>query len=470
VTTLRKLLSSLKRRLGFHADGMDFKERIIAVGHLLTGNLFGSLIGFATFVVTARSLGPTEFGILALVYAFARAIERLISFQTWQPLIRYGAGLVENRDHEKLRSLLKFGMLLDIGAAIAAWAVAITVALTASAYMEWSERTVQLTLIYSTALLFRLSGMPTAVMRLFGKFRTIAYGQVGIGLFRLAFCSLGAYLGLSLTYFITIWMLAQAIGGISLFVLAFLTLRKLGITGLFRAPLKGITSHFPDLWNFAITSNISLTVRASANELDTLMVGAFAGPQAAGLYHIAKRIGRLAQQIAVQMQAVLYPDVARLWALQAVEKFKRAVYQFEFLLFGLGLIGTVAAYFLAEPILRLSVGNEFAAAAPLLVVQCIAVTLNLTGSSMRSALLAMGRQRRELGIVLMATAAFHATALVLIPQLGPMGANFGHVAFGAIWLTGLSIAFRRSLLGKELPEDMSQKPPEKSPIDVDDIQ
>ena len=52
------------------------------IGHLLTGNLFGPSSGTAGFVVTARALGPTDYGVLALIYSYTRAVERLISFQS----------------------------------------------------------------------------------------------------------------------------------------------------------------------------------------------------------------------------------------------------------------------------------------------------------------------------------------------------------------------------------------------------
>ena len=80
-----------------------------------------------------------------------------------------------------------------------------------------------------------------------------------------------------------------------------------------------------------------MTIRASAIEFDTLIVGAFGDPAAAGLYHIAKRLARLVQQCGVQVQAVLYPDVARLWAARAIGEFRRTVVQMELLLAAFGI-------------------------------------------------------------------------------------------------------------------------------------
>ena len=64
-------------------------------------------------------------------------------------------------------------------------------------------------------------------------------------------------------------------------------------------------------------------------------------------------------------------------------------------------------------------------------------------------MLAMGRQPTVLKVVLVATAAFHLSALALVPQIGPVGANIAHVVMAAIWLVGLVIAFRSALRDAE---------------------
>lgn len=421
------------------------RRRLTNIGHLLTGNLVGSLLGLAAFALTARALGPVDYGVLALTYAYTRAIERLISFQSWQPLIKYGAALSRPEQQGDLKSLLKFGLALDVAGAVAAWLVAVTLALAAAPWFGWSDGTLSLILLYSTVLLFHASGMPTAVLRLAGRFRLVAYGHVANAVVRLVLCGAAFVLGGGLLVFAAIWVATQALGSLLSLGFAFRELRRQGVRGLLRSPLRGVTRRFPGIWNFAWSTNLSLTIRSSAHEFDTLLVGALADPASAGLYHIAKRVGRLAQQVGVQVQAVLYPDLARLWAEQARAAFRRAVLQVEMLLAAFGVGAFLFFFVAAEPFLRLTAGPAFVGAAPLLIVQMLAVTLTLSGTALRSSLLAMGLQQRVLSVVLLATVAFHATALILIPQIGAMGANVAHVVLGAVWFVGLSVAFRRAL-------------------------
>lgn len=422
------------------------RRRLTAVSHLLAGNLAGSILGLAAFALTARALGPAEYGVLALMHAYARAVERIVGFQSWQALIRYGAGLAGEERRADLQALLKLGFLLDLGAAAAAWALAVAGALAAGAWLGWDGRTTGLVVAYCAALLFNATGAATAVLRLAGRFRSVAYGQAANAALRLGLCAAGATLGGGLAFFALTWAGTQALGSLATQAFAWRELRRQGAArGLLRAPVRGAAARFPGLWGFAWSSNLSLTIRSSAHELDTLLVGALADPASAGLYHIAKRVGRLAQQVGAQVQAVLYPDVARLWAAGAVAEFTRAVLQVEALLAAFGAAAFLFLLAAAEPLLRWTAGPAFAGAAPLLVVQMLAVAATLAGSAVRSALLAMGRQAQVLSVVLAATLCFHATALALVPRIGAMGANVAHVVLGVVWLVGLTVAFRRAL-------------------------
>ncbi|WP_051440884.1 lipopolysaccharide biosynthesis protein [Ensifer sp. WSM1721] len=425
----------------------SLKDRLGNIGHLLTGNALTSLLGLVGFALTARALGPSEYGILALCFTYTSAVERLVNFQSWQPLIKFGA---QSKNTETLNSLLKFGLLLDVSAAASGFVIAVALVWAVGPWLGISSEMAGLVTLYCALLPFQISGMPMAVLRLFGKFRSIAYGQVASSIFRIVLCAIGFAVGGTLYEFVLIWMAAQIVGSLTLVALSLAELQRQGmLASMLTASVRGITAHFPGLWKFAISTNLSLTLRSSANQLDTLLVGYLAGPTAAGLYHIAKRIGRMALQIGDQVQAVLYPDLARAWAASAIAEFHRAVAQMRALLLGCGIMLVGGAYLAIDPVLRLAVGSEFEAAGPLVVVQSIAVTMTLYGTVIRAALLSMGREDRVLSSVLVATIAFHAAALTLIPRVGPMGANLAHIVMAAIWLSMMAVSYRQALTKRQ---------------------
>jgi O-antigen/teichoic acid export membrane protein len=421
------------------------RARLFNIGHLLSGNLASGLISLVAISLTARAVGPASYGILALAISYVRAVERLVTFQSWQPLIKYGAEVMEPHHAMDFKSLLKYGLMLDVVGAVAAWAIATGLALLASPVFGWDERMMSLVAIYCTVLLFNINGTPTAILRLYGRYHAAAYGPIGNAALRVVLCLIGIYMGAGLEYFVFVWMATQILGALTFLGFSIRALRINEIRGVLSAPLKGVTRRFPGLWSFAWQSNISLTLRSSAQQLDTLLVGALADPASAGFYHIAKQVGRMAQQIGTHVQAVLYPDIARLWAAHAVDEFRKAITQVEVMLIGFGCAVFLFLLVASEPLIRLTAGPEFIGAAPLMIVQGAAVALMLLSFPARSALLAMGHQRHVLNVALVSTIVFHLAALALIPLVGAMGANIAHILLATIWLIALSTQIRREL-------------------------
>src|SRR3546814_9980784 len=111
-------------------------------------------------------------------------------------------------------------------------------------------------------------------------------------------------------------------------------------------------------------------------------------------------LGRMAQQIGVHVQAVLYPDVARLWAAGAIQEFRRAILQVEVMLAAFGIAVVLLLLAAAKPILLYTAGPAFLGAAPLMIVQGIAVAAMLLSFPARPALLAMGHPRQVLNVAM----------------------------------------------------------------------
>ncbi|TPW29019.1 lipopolysaccharide biosynthesis protein [Pararhizobium mangrovi] len=420
-------------------------ERLVNIGHLLTGNVFGSFLGMLAFMLTARALGPHDYGRLALTFSYIRAVQLLIAFQSWQPLIKYGAEL-HGRSHEPdYRALMKFGLMVDIGAAMAAFLVAVCGAFLFGSILGISKDMLTWVLIYATTLAFQINGMPTAVLRLAGRFRLTAYGPLAGTSFRVVLCLVGLLTGAGPLYFVVLWTITQIGGAVSILVLALFELHRQGVRQLMSAPLAGVTRKFEGLLGFTIGSNLELSIRSSTNEFDTLLVGFLAGPSPAGFYQITKRLARMVLQLGAQVQAVLYPDIARIWARGELKELHRAVLQTFVMLAGFGVLVVGLTAIGIRPIIIHTAGTSFAAAAPLAVVQMIAAAIMLSGGVLRSALLAMGRQPTVLRIVIVATIIFQLVAVSAIPIVGAMGANLAHMVMALIMVSCLWFVYRRMI-------------------------
>lgn len=420
-------------------------RRVRSVRHLLTGTAATVGLSLLSIALVARALGPAGYGILALILALGQATERLVSFQSWQPLIRYGAVLDPATDRDALRTLLKFALLLDLGGSAMAWAIASLLAVAAWWLSMMATDTLLLTLMFLVSLLFNLNGIATGVFRLYDHFRLIAQIQVGNALLRLLACGAAFLTGATLRDFVLIWAATQVTGTLANFIAARIVLRRQGIVAILGAPLGDMATRFPGLWRFAWGANVSLTLWSSVQQVDTLLVGWLADPAAAGLFHIAKRISRVMGQVGSQVEAVVYPDLSRLAARGDRRAFLRVIVQTELILAGFGVACFAGCLLVGNLALRLTAGPQFAGAAPLLTVQVLAVALTISGAANRAGLLALGQQRAVMRTVMAATTTFYCTAPLLILRIGPMGANIAHVLFGAIWLGGLMLSLRHAL-------------------------
>jgi O-antigen/teichoic acid export membrane protein len=435
----------LSRTIGEMTGESAFRKRVGNIGHLMAGNFGAGVVSFFAVALAARGLGVEQFGVLALVSTFIQAIERFVSFQTWQPIIKYGAPLKDAGRLDDLKSLIKFGVLLDLGAAVVGFLIAVLLALAGADRFDWSAETVNSILVYSAALLLLITGSPTGIMRLGGRFREIAYFQVVAMGVRCVLCIIALAAGAGLFTYVAIWAATHVLGALLLAFASAFELKRLGCADFPKASLKDLSNRFPKIWRFSILANLSLTVRSSAQQLDTLIVGALAGAGGAGLYHIAKRIAKFAQQAGQQVQAVVFPDIAKLWGRSDLVAFRKDVSRTEGLLIGVCAVGVLATFLLAEPVVAVFAGGKYADAGGMLKVQIIAVAALIAGSVTRAALLCMGRESTVFVLTVCSTAIFFASAFVLIPKVGAIGANYAHAAAGVFIVAAFWIAYRMAI-------------------------
>jgi len=126
--------------------------RVKAVVHLLSGTAVTLAITLLSIVLVARMVSPASYGIFAMILTLGQACERLLSFQSWQPLIRSGAAIDVETDPGSYFSLMKFGWLLDLGGSLAAWTIASCLAIGSHFVMAVPAQQVELALIF---LVFR---------------------------------------------------------------------------------------------------------------------------------------------------------------------------------------------------------------------------------------------------------------------------------------------------------------------------
>ena len=281
-----------------------FRRLFKNVGVLFTGNIGASLLGLASLVLTARALGPERLGILVLIQTYIAIVDRLFNFQSWQAIIKYGAEALEHGRRDDFKGLIKFGTILDMASAIVATVVAILAAYWIGQWKGWDQKTINMIMIYSAIILFHLSGTPTAILRLFDRFKLFAIQKIIASAFKLGGVFFAFLSKAELWEFILIWMATDVLGNLLLLFFGWSLLAKKAFTGWWHAKCEEWQKVFKFTWWTNITSTFDLPIK----QFDVMIVAAVISLEAVGLYKIFKQVTLVLTQVADPIYQVIYPQ------------------------------------------------------------------------------------------------------------------------------------------------------------------
>lgn len=420
------------------------RKRVESVAHLMTGSVGNAVIMIGSLALATRALGPEAFGILAMTLAVGRVCERVVRFESWQPLVRYAATEEGANDPQRMSRLYLFGLILDVAGAGVAAILSVIVGFVLTSFFGFPEEMLPLVAIYAVAIALNLRGMSSAVMRMAGMFRTMAYVIFVAGILRLILAAIFYWAGAGLMTFVWVWTVSQVVDALLYNFIAFRQLGRQGTPSPLRARIGNLMRDYPGFLGFAFTTNASSALRTITHEADTLIVGAFVDSSAAGFYHLAKRMAKVAMQCGEMIQMVIYPDLARMWVGEKKQQFRKTIAGVQGLL--AVILGGIfiVALLIGERMILLAFGIEFIASYPILMAQLVAVFLIMHSAPARSALLAMNRPRFVLISAATATALFLGIAFYAIPIYGAIGASFAHIGFGFLNAIVLDTAMWRS--------------------------
>lgn len=433
--------SFIRRNLKLIANDQFLPGVLKNVGQLVSGNAAALVLGVLTMGIMARALGPAGLGLIVLVESYGKLINQVIKLETWQSFIRYGAIALEGKDEPRFLRLVKFGTVLDFGGSLIAAIICIAFAELAGRLFEWTPEAITMAHLYAIALVFGVGSTPLGILRIFGKFGTIAWLDPVAAVFRLIFVAIAAAMQAPLMVYLLILIVVLVGQRIMLALISYRTLRANHHGAFLRQPLKGVAGENPGMWSMIFSSNATILLRKSTQEVDVLAVGAFLGPAPAGIYQIARRLGYALTKAAGTLQQVSFPHLARLWARGEVEKFRKLVTQIEVMTFAGALACSLFLVFFAEPLILIIAGKDYLGATWPLIIHSIATLLLLCGSALRPALANMGLQARVLGITAVSAVAFYVTLAFMVPTVGIVGASIAHLVASAITLPAIAVLY-----------------------------
>jgi len=416
-----------------------FRRLFLNTGKLLSATMIAALAGLVSAVVTARTLGPASYGILTLVLTYEMVVGKLVSFNAWQAIIKFGSEATLADDWPALRQLLKFSLGLDLSSAAVGTILAIALSGPIIALLGWDTSIRSLLLLYSFLILFNLSGTAIGTLRLFDRFDLLSYSVVFSALVRLAgvlYCVLS---GRQLFGFVLGYLITGIAGRMFLFLIALWNLRIEELKLIIRQPVRGIHTRFIGLWDYVWTTNLNAVVRMLSQEADGLIVAGLTTPTTLGIFKVAKQFASVLPMLADPLYQSIYPELSRLRAASSMNAFVSLMKRTAFLA-GIAATSVWTGFIMfGKPLISVTVGPQYLEAYRVTLIYLAAMVIAISCFSLQPSMLAIGLPRNAFKALAAATTLY---LLLLFPLVHTMGIQGAPVAYMAYYLVWAAMMFR----------------------------
>lgn len=411
-------------------------------GWSLSAEVIGAGLGIVSLAVAAHALGAAGLGVLALVQAYSRIVDRLCRLEPWQAVIKNGVAALDSGDTNRLERLIKFSILVDMGGSLLSGLVTLLLALFAASVLNLPEGGASYLATLAFGLFFTLRPTGLAVLRIYNRFDLLAKLDVTVAVGRLVLSLAAFAAGAGLWGFVLIALAESLANGFVPILLAARQLRLRGHGGAFRRPVAGVLAENPGLLRLLWNSNFNVILRQTAQRMDIVILSLLVGPVQIGFFHVARRVSDVSLKFSRPLIQAIFPELSRLWAAGQIAEFLRVVRLASGIVALPCVVLLVPAALLMPDLLSLALGPDFRDASQIVTVQMIAVFIYMSSSVLNAALLSMGRDRELVRVTMTGSAIFLLSVAPLVMMLGTVGASAAHVLFNTI----LAAGFLRQML------------------------
>lgn len=421
-------------------------KRIIAnTGWLLGGKGFGGVLSLFYLAILTRTLGVEGFGQFALITATAQAIALIVTFQTWQVVIRFGARYLKGAENrQKFGRLVGLCTLLDLAGALAGCLLAFVAVRWLAPLFGWDQELAQNALFFALAMLLSIKSTPTGILRVENRFDLAAYAEAIIPVVRLTGTLIVWFHQPTILNFLIVWAVSEMIHAIGYWLLAAWQSRDiLSFRNLPKA--KQAVAENQGIGEFLLVTNLGSTFAGLSRNISLLIIGYFVGPSAAGLYRLASQLSVAMTKISTLLSRAIFAEVNLIRAQQGTEAMAILFRQASRMLFITGGAVILIVVVIGKPALFYMSGPEFLPAYPFLILLAAAASIDLAGAIYEPTLLSGSGARTALILQACIAALFLMLLFLGLHFFGAIGAAGAMVAAAIVRLLLFGSAARRNL-------------------------
>lgn len=388
---------------------------------LIGAKTIGAVLSIVYLGLATRILGPASFGQFVLIVGIAQAASALVSFQTWQIVVRYGAIHLRENSTARLSRLFRFCLCLDICGAIVGAILAAAAVLLLGPMFDWAKETQLHAIIFAAIMLMSFRSTATGILRLYDRFSLAAVADAMTPIIRMLGALFVVIKAPTVVGFLIAWAAAEVVTACVYWIFAMLAARN--VFKLKQDSQRGsLREENVGLWRFAFLTNSNSILNAASNQFVVILVGLFVGVTAAGGFRLAHQLGQGIAKLSATLSRAAFPELVRAHSESSRDiltgLFRRTTIY--------GIIGAsviiVVLLFFAGPLLVIVSGSEFEFATPYLILLGCAVALDLAGVGFEPTLTAMARAGRAVAVRFTSVTFVLIALFILMPLYGAMGA------------------------------------------------
>ncbi|MCI0454087.1 MAG: flippase [Candidatus Dadabacteria bacterium] len=420
---------------GTHQTIKTVKKRLFRnASWLFGGKTLAGVFSAIQTVILARLLGVDNYGLLALIIAFVDVLNNFFDFRVWETATKYIGTFWTNGEKEKTLSMIKLSYIIDILSGLLAFIIAILTAKIASSYLIHSPNAYTLIWVYSLSLLIDTSNSTSdAILRVFDRFKRIAFISSFISLFKLILVFLSLYLGMGINGVLISFVSASFLGFFIRMWIVSKTLAENQLNSWWKSNLSPVKNEWKGIaWFIGNTSFSGTVMMANESFMGVLFLGYFSGKEAAAYYKVAQSFVKLISRIMDPVYEAIYPELVRISTLNALKDFKRLLKYSTKNLIKFTIPAAFAVLLFANPIISLIFGKEYLPAANTLRIITVAVLISQLTFWIAPALLAFGRPGLRTLMLIISNTSYIALLFLLVPKHSYIGAAFAFLGYAIV--------------------------------------
>ncbi|MEX2274160.1 MAG: oligosaccharide flippase family protein [Actinomycetota bacterium] len=412
-----------------------FRRLLMQSGWLLSGASIGLALTFVQGIIVARLLGPSDLGVLAVIVTFVMVVGQVADSRAWESAIRYVAEFRSKGDFQRATAMVRLSLSVDTATAFLAFVIVLVFAgLAVRVFLDDAVEPGLVRLYAVTLLVLIPIGTGSALVRLAGRVRWLGYQSVVQSSVRLIGVIIVAVAGGGLPGVLIAYICSSLAASVVVVAMAVKTWPELGLGRLLSSRIADLRGHRRRIGRFLAVTNASALFKLAQRNVDVLLVGAQLGTAPVGLLRVARSTTDLIGFPVGPVYTSMYPEFVHLWHADKKADLRRLAERVSGLLTIVAVLGVLVVFVLGEPLLRLTVGEQFLGALPTMRWLAVGVGIAVATNAVHPVLLAANRAGTSLLATGFATTVQMVVLVLLIGSFGVEAAGIAYTAFYAAWV------------------------------------